>query len=85
MLRDDAIIAMMTGRPVNDEPIISNACYSWISDRDVVHVASVHAYDPVQKTLVAVKGSGGLSPEISSREAQYAMGWAHSIFADALG
>ena len=79
------IIAMMTGRPVNDEPIISNACYSWISDRDVVHVASVHAYDPVQKTLVAVKGSGGLSPEISSREAQYAMGWAHSIFADALG
>jgi sulfite dehydrogenase len=80
----DAIVALMTGRPVNPEPIISNACYSWISDRDVVHVASVHAYDPAQKTLVAVKGAGGLSPAISSREAEFAMGWAHSIFADAL-
>jgi sulfite dehydrogenase len=84
-LAADAIIALLTGRAVNPEPILSNACYSWISDRDVVHVASVHAYDAGQKTLVPVKGAGGLSPSISSREAEFAMGWAHSIFADALG
>ncbi len=83
-LAADAIIALMTGRAVNEEPIISNACYSWISDRDVVHVVSVHAYDRAQKTLVPVKGSGGLSPAISSREADFAMGWKHGIFADAL-
>jgi sulfide dehydrogenase [flavocytochrome c] flavoprotein subunit len=83
-LAADAIVALMAGRAVNREPILSNVCYSWISDRDVVHVASVHRYDPAQKTLVPVKGAGGLSPAISSTEADFAMGWAHSIFSDAL-
>jgi sulfite dehydrogenase len=80
----DAVVALMTGRAVNDEPIISNTCYSWISDKEVVHVASVHAYDPAQKTLVTVKGAGGLSTGPTTKEGEYAMGWAESIFADAL-
>jgi NADPH-dependent 2,4-dienoyl-CoA reductase/sulfur reductase-like enzyme len=80
-----AIVARMTGRPVNDEPIISNTCYSWISDREVVHVASVHAYDKAQKTLVPVKGAGGLSPAPSVKEGVLAMGWAENIWSDALG
>jgi NADPH-dependent 2,4-dienoyl-CoA reductase/sulfur reductase-like enzyme len=80
----DAIVALMTGRAINDEPIISNTCYSWVSDKEVVHVASVHTYDPKQKTLVAVKGAGGLSPGPTVLEGEYAMGWARSIFADAL-
>lgn len=83
-LAADAIVAALTGRAINDEPIISNTCYSWISDKEVVHVASIHAYDQAQKTLVPVKGSGGLSPGITTREAEYAMGWVASIFADAL-
>lgn len=80
----DAIVALMTGRPINDEPIISNTCYSWISDREVVHVASVHIFDRAQNTLVAVKGAGGLSPGPTTLEGEFAMGWARSIFADAL-
>ena len=83
-LAADAIIASLTARAINDEPIISNTCYSWISDKEVVHVASIHAYDATQKTLVAVKGSGGLSPGPTVKEGEYAMGWASSIFADAL-
>jgi NADPH-dependent 2,4-dienoyl-CoA reductase/sulfur reductase-like enzyme len=83
-LAADAIVALMSGRAVNPEPILTNVCYSWISDRDVVHVASVHRYDAAQKTIVPVKGAGGLSAEISSSEAEFAMGWAHNIFADAL-
>ena len=83
-LAADAIVALMTGRTVNVEPILTNVCYSWISDRHVVHVASVHRYDTAQKTIVPVKGAGGLSPEISGREAEFAMGWMHNIFADAL-
>ncbi|RPI45309.1 MAG: flavocytochrome C [Betaproteobacteria bacterium] len=83
-LAADAIIAALTGRAINDEPIISNTCYSWISDREVVHVASIHAYDPAQKTLVPVKGAGGLSPGPTVKEGEFAMGWASSIFADAL-
>jgi hypothetical protein len=83
-LAADAIVALMSGRAVNAEAILTNVCYSWISDRDVVHVASVHRYDAAQKTIVPVKGAGGLSAEISSSEAEFAMGWAHNIFADAL-
>jgi sulfide dehydrogenase [flavocytochrome c] flavoprotein chain len=83
-LAADAIIASLTGRAINEEPIISNTCYSWVSDKEVVHVASVHAYDPHQKTLVPVKGAGGLSPGISTQEGAFAMGWVASILADAL-
>ncbi len=81
----DAIIALMSGRAVNDEPMIANTCYSWVSDREVVHVASVHRYDPAQKTMVAVPGSGGLSPAPSVKEGAFAMGWAHAIWDDMLG
>jgi sulfite dehydrogenase len=80
-----AIVAMMTGRPVNDEPIIANTCYSWIDNREVVHVASVHVFDKTQKTLVPVKGAGGLSTAPSVKEGVFAMGWAENIWSDALG
>jgi sulfide dehydrogenase [flavocytochrome c] flavoprotein subunit len=80
-----AIVAMMTGRPVNDEPIIANTCYSWIDNREVVHVASVHVFDKTQKTLVPVKGAGGLSPAPSVKEGVLAMGWAENIWSDSLG
>jgi NADPH-dependent 2,4-dienoyl-CoA reductase/sulfur reductase-like enzyme len=81
----DAVIALMTGRAVNDEPMIANTCYSWINDREVVHVASVHAYDKGQKTMVAVKGAGGLSPAASVKEGAYARAWADAIWYDLLG
>jgi sulfite dehydrogenase len=81
----DAVIALMTGRAVNDEPMIANTCYSWINDREVVHVASVHSYDKGQKTLVAVKGAGGLSPAPSVKEGIYARAWADAIWYDLLG
>ncbi len=81
----DAIVALMTGRAVNDEPMIANTCYSWINDREVVHVASVHAYDKAQKTMVTVKGAGGLSPAPSVKEGAYARAWADAIWFDLLG
>ena len=41
-------------------------------------------YDPAQKTLVPVKGSGGLSPKPTPLEGEYAMAWARNIWADML-
>lgn len=81
----DAIIALMGGRAVNDEPMIANTCYSWVSDREVVHVASVHQFDKAKKTMVAVPGAGGLSPAPSVKEGAFAMGWAEAIWDDMLG
>ena len=35
---------------------LNNTCYSFITDKDVVHVASVHQYDRDKKTLRAGAG-----------------------------
>ena len=77
-----AIIELLHGRQPNPNPVIANTCYSFIDDRNVVHVASVHSYDPAQKTLVVVKGSGGLSTQANTMEGDYAMAWARNIWAD---
>lgn len=80
----DAVIAQLTGRPINEHPIIANTCYSFVSDTDVVHVASVHKYDAEQDTLVAVEGAGGLSAAANAMEGRYADSWARNIWADML-
>lgn len=79
-----AIIALLTGDTVNQTPMVANTCYSFIDDKNVVHVASVHRYDAAQKTMVAVAGSGGLSTEQNALEGVYANSWARNIWADML-
>jgi NADPH-dependent 2,4-dienoyl-CoA reductase/sulfur reductase-like enzyme len=79
-----AILASLSGKPVNPAPVLNNTCYSFITDRDVVHVASVHQYDPGKKTLLPVPGSGGLSPAMNALEGEYAYSWAKNIWADML-
>jgi sulfide dehydrogenase [flavocytochrome c] flavoprotein chain len=80
----DAVIARLTGQPINEAPIIANTCYSFVSDQEVVHVASVHKWDAAQKTLVPVPNSGGLSAARNALEASYAFSWANNIWADML-
>lgn len=80
-----AIVAMMTGQAVNPEPVISNTCYSYVSDSEAIRVSSVHRFDAAQKTLVTVAGSGGVSAQRSNLEKRYADGWAMNIWADTLG
>ena len=79
-----AIVALLSGRQPNALPIYNNTCYSFVSDTDVVHVASVHRYDAEKKTMLTVPGSGGVSVAASELEGRYAMAWAHNIWSDAL-
>ena len=79
-----AAIALIKNQPVNAHPMMVNTCYSFIDDKNVVHVASVHIYDPAQKTMAVVKGSGGLSDKANELEGTYAMSWAKNIWADML-
>ena len=51
-----AIVALLAGQPPNPTPVLNNTCYSFITDKDVVHVCSVHQYDKEKKTLVAGAG-----------------------------
>ncbi len=84
----EAVIALIEGRAVNPEPVLANTCYSFVSDTEAMHVASVHRWNTEQKTLVPVQGEKwgavGLSPAASALEGQYARAWAKNISADAL-
>lgn len=79
-----AVVALLTGKQPNTMPIYNNTCYSFVSDEDVVHVASVHRYDAAQKTMLTVPGSGGVSSSANELEGRYAMAWARNIWADTL-
>jgi len=80
-----AIVAKLSGQPVDDSPLAMNTCYSFVTEREVVHVASVHAYDARQATYLPVGGAGGLSPAPSEAEGLAADAWARSIWSDMLG
>ena len=79
-----AIVALLAGHQPGALPIYNNTCYSFVSDTDVVHVASVHRYDADKKTMLPVEGSGGVSAAASELEGRYAMAWARNIWADTL-
>ena len=79
-----AVVALLKGEAVNTSPVIANTCYSFIDDKNVVHVASVHRYDAEKKTMVTVQGAGGLSSEGNALEGVYANSWARNIWADML-
>ena len=79
-----AVIALIKNQPVNSQPLMINTCYSFIDDKNVVHVASVHVYSAADKTMVAVKGAGGLSDKATELEGSYAMSWSKNIWADML-
>jgi sulfide dehydrogenase [flavocytochrome c] flavoprotein subunit len=79
-----AIIELMNGRTPSPDPVINNTCYSFLSDTEAVHVASVHRYDAAQKTLIAVPGTVGVSPARTQAEFGYASAWARNIWSDML-
>lgn len=80
-----AIVAQLSGWAVNPAPMLTNTCYSFVDNSNVIHVASVHEYVAAEKTFKAVAGSGGLSPAPNAAEGVYAWNWAQNIWADALG
>ena len=79
-----AVVAMLNGQAPNPEPKIINTCYSYVSDDQAIHVASVHAWNEKDKTLTTVAGSGGVSSARNALEGAFAWAWAQDIWQDAL-
>ena len=79
-----AVVAQLSDLAVNPTPFLTNTCYSYVSDKQVIHVASVHQYITEDKTFKTVPSSGGLSAEANEREGTYAWNWAQNIWADML-
>ena len=77
------IIELLHGRSPSPLQIL-NTCYSFVSEKEAIRVSSVHQWDAAQGTLIAVKGSGGVSAARTEAEATYAWTWAKTIWADSL-
>lgn len=78
-----AITALMRDELPDPEPMFSNTCYSFVTDRMAMHVADNYRYDAQKKMMMRVEG-GGLSPEPTELEGNYAQYWAHNIWSDTL-
>jgi sulfite dehydrogenase len=79
-----AVIELLNGRAPNPVPVMTNTCYSFVSDQEVIHVASVHQYNAAQNTILPVKGAGGVSTARNELEGIYGWSWAQNIWADML-
>jgi sulfite dehydrogenase len=78
-----AIVDLLNGREAQPLKIL-NTCYSFVSQKEAIRVSSVHEWEPGQGTLIAVKGSGGVSAARSEAEGNYAWSWARTIWAESL-
>ena len=79
-----AVVDLLSGRAPNPNPSLSSTCYSFVSDQEAMHIASVHGYDAAKKTLLAVPGSLRLSTTANALEGEHAMRWMHELWADML-
>ncbi len=79
----NAIVALMSGQMPDAAPVFANTCYSYVDDRQAMHVANVYRYDETKKIMVAAEG-GGVSANPSEQEGQYANAWAANIWSDVL-
>jgi sulfide dehydrogenase [flavocytochrome c] flavoprotein subunit len=79
-----AVVALLHGEAPNPSPVINNTCYSFVSDKQVIHVASVHRYDAEKKTMVVAQGASGVSAAPNELEGSYAESWGKNIWADML-
>ena len=78
-----AIVQLMSGLTPDPAPVFANTCYSYVNDKQAIHVANVYRFDEAKKIMVAADG-GGVSTSPSDQEGDYAKAWAANIWADVL-
>lgn len=78
-----AIVELMFNRAPDPAPVFANTCYSFVSDKEAMHVATVYRYDANKKIMIAAEG-GGVSAKPSAQEGDYAQAWALNIWSDVL-
>ena len=64
-----AVIALIKGEKVNAEPMMMNTCYSFVDGKNVMHVASVHAYDAKERPWCRSKAPAACPTRRASRKA----------------
>jgi NADPH-dependent 2,4-dienoyl-CoA reductase/sulfur reductase-like enzyme len=75
-----ALISLLRGREPASGFAMSSTCYSYVSDREAIHVASTYQYDSRRHSMIPVKSD--TSNARSEREAQQAARWAQNLWAE---
>ena len=79
----EAIVALMQGQFPNAAPAFANTCYSFVDDRQAMHISTLYQYDAAKKSMQA-QGDSILSAQPSVGEGADADGWARQIWGDVL-
>lgn len=79
-----AIVDAMLGQAHDPAPAFANTCYSYVDDRQAMHISTLYRYDPATQSMRA-EGSGILSEHPSAQEGRDADAWARQIWGDVLG
>jgi sulfide dehydrogenase [flavocytochrome c] flavoprotein subunit len=78
-----AVVDLMSGKAPDPNPAFANTCYSFVDDRQAMHISTLYRYDAARKSMQA-EGSGVLSEHPSVEEGVDADAWAKQIWADVL-
>ena len=78
-----AVVALLAEQAPEQQPVFSNTCYSFIDDKQAMHVAAVYRYDKEQRSMIVMPG-GGVSTQASKLEGDYANSWGKNIWYDML-
>jgi NADPH-dependent 2,4-dienoyl-CoA reductase/sulfur reductase-like enzyme len=80
-----AVLAALREAPTPAPADLDAMCYSYITDREAVHLSSVHRYDEAQRTYLPMAGAGSVSSAMSAQDGERGFAWARSIWNDMLG
>jgi sulfide dehydrogenase [flavocytochrome c] flavoprotein subunit len=78
-----AVVGLLLDQPLDPAPAFSNLCYSFVDDRQAMHIATLYRYDAAKKSMQAA-GESMLSDHPSAMEGGDADAWARQIWADVL-
>jgi hypothetical protein len=78
-----AIVALMQGKAPDPAPAFANTCYSFVDDRQAMHISTLYRYDAAKKSMLA-QGDSFLSAQPGLDEGADADAWARQIWTDVL-
>ena len=78
-----AVHALIQGQAPDPAPAFANTCYSFVDDRQAMHISTLYRYDAAKKTMQA-QGDSFLSAQRSAEEGVDADAWARQIWDDVL-
>ena len=77
-----AVVALLRGEAPDPAPAFANTCYSFVDDRQAMHISTLYRYDAAKQSMQTA--SSALSEQPSIQEGVDADAWARRIWDDVL-